>query len=61
MMVLARKEGEALMNGNEIVVKVLRVDSDSITVCIDSPSEAATARSDLLGTHSLGVGARSES
>ena len=61
MLVLARKEGEAVKIGNEIVVAVLRVDSDSIIVRIDSPSEAATARTDLLGTHSLAADPRSES
>ena len=61
MLVLARKEGEAVMIGNEIIVTVLRLDSDSITVRIDSPSEAATARTDLFGTHSLAVDPRSES
>ncbi|QDU38645.1 Carbon storage regulator [Maioricimonas rarisocia] len=47
MLVLTRKEGEEIVIGNDIRVRVLRVRGGQIRVGIDAPREVRIIRSEL--------------
>ncbi len=61
MLVLTRQEGETVTIGNEIIVTVLRVYSESITVSIDSLFEAAATTSHVRESRRLAVDPSSDS
>ena len=48
MLVLARKEGESIMIGDDIKLKVISIDKNSVKLGIDAPNEVTILREELL-------------
>ncbi len=48
MLVLARKEDESIVIGDDIVIKVVSVENGVVKLGIDAPREIAIIRSELL-------------
>ena len=48
MLVLARKEGESIVIGNDITIKVISIDKGVVKFGIDAPKEISIVRSELL-------------
>lgn len=48
MLVLARKEGESIVIGDNILLKVISVDKGVVKLGIEAPSDVAIIRSELL-------------
>jgi carbon storage regulator len=48
MLVLTRKEGETIAIGDEIEVRVLRIDGDQIRIGIVAPRQTTVLRGELL-------------
>lgn len=48
MLVLTRKEGETIAIGDEIEIKVLRIDGDQIRLGIVAPRQLTVLRGELL-------------
>lgn len=51
MLVLSRKEGESIQIGNNVFVKVLRVQGDRVRLGIDAPRNVSVMRSELHKDH----------
>ncbi len=47
MLVLARQSGESILLGDEITVKVLEVNGDTVKLGIDAPKSVAIYRKEL--------------
>jgi len=48
MLVLARKEDESIVIGDDIIIKVVSVENGVVKLGIDAPREIAIIRSELL-------------
>ena len=48
MLVLARKEGESIVIGDNIVIKVISIDKGVVKYGIEAPREVSIVRSELL-------------
>ena len=48
MLVLARKEGESIVIGDDIIVKVISIDKGVVKFGIDAPRDVSIMRSELL-------------
>jgi carbon storage regulator len=48
MLVLARKEGESIVIGEDIILKVISVDKGVVKLGIEAPSDVAIFRDELL-------------
>ncbi|MDY0122300.1 MAG: carbon storage regulator [Sulfurimonas sp.] len=48
MLVLARKEGESIVIGEDIILKVISVDKGVVKLGIEAPSDVAIIRNELL-------------
>lgn len=48
MLVLARKEGESIVIGDDIILKVISVDKGVVKLGIEAPSDVAIIRNELL-------------
>jgi carbon storage regulator len=47
MLVLSRRDGEQIIFGNDVVVKVLSIDGGRVRIGIDAPREVAIRRGEL--------------
>lgn len=47
MLVLSRKSGESLIIGSQIVVKVLKIEGDSVKIGIEAPLEVPVYREEV--------------
>lgn len=47
MLVLSRKEGDSIVIGDDIQVKVVRIVGNRVTVGIDAPAEVPIVRAEL--------------
>lgn len=50
MLVITRRQGEAVVIGRDIEIIVSEVSGDKIKLCIDAPREVAIMRKELLET-----------
>ncbi|WPX07816.1 carbon storage regulator CsrA [Anaerocellum danielii] len=48
MLVLSRKEGEQILIGEDIIVKVISIEKDSVKLGIDAPKNVKVLRYELL-------------
>ncbi len=48
MLVLARKMGESIVIGDDIVVKIISVDNGVVKLGIDAPKEVSIIRNELI-------------
>lgn len=48
MLVLSRKLGESFVIGNQITVKVVRVDGNTVRLGIEAPREVAVHRTEIV-------------
>lgn len=48
MLILSRKEDEALQIGENITIKVLKIDKNSIKIGVDAPKNITVFRKELL-------------
>lgn len=48
MLVLARKEGESIVIGDDITIKVISIDKGVVKFGIDAPRDVSIMRSELL-------------
>ncbi|MCD6259103.1 MAG: carbon storage regulator [Helicobacteraceae bacterium] len=48
MLVLARKEGESIVIGEDIILKVISIDKGVVKLGIEAPSDVAIIRNELL-------------
>ena len=53
MLVITRRQGEAVVIGKDIEVIVSEVNGDKIKLCIDAPREISIMRKELLETEKM--------
>ena len=53
MLVITRRQGEAVMIGKDIEVLVSEVSGDKVKICIDAPREISIMRKELLETSEM--------
>lgn len=49
MLVLARKRGQRIKIGDDIVIRVLKIDGTQVWLGIDAPGDLSIIRAELLG------------
>lgn len=47
MLVITRKKGESLLIGNDIEIKIVKVDDGSVKIAIDAPKEKTILRKEV--------------
>lgn len=53
MLVITRRQGEAIVIGKDIEVLISEVSGDKVKVCIDAPREISIMRKELLETSQM--------
>ena len=53
MLVITRRQGEAIVIGKDIDVLISEVSGDKVKVCIDAPREISIMRKELLETSQM--------
>ena len=53
MLVITRRQGEAIVIGKDIEVLISEVSGDKVKVCIDAPREKSIMRKELLETSQM--------
>lgn len=56
MLVLIRKEGRALVIGDHVTVRVIRIDGGKVTLGVEAPRALSVRRDDSPKASVLGVG-----
>ena len=57
MLVLARRPGESLLVGDDVEIRVIRIDGDRVVIGVVAPSDIRVVRTELLGDGASGSGA----